>query len=254
MSCFHAFELKEDGTTIPMLSNPIKSAVRRLVSGNAVTASKIAYCKFLDENTIIPFFHTRKNATPLSETETANQQNGKEAEQQDERLEKLISQVHFHEPTELKANILRYIAGLVVKKLLKKIKCLAWIESLTSGCICTPNDEHDYHQASYQRKSHMALNLFLNKGSLHIPSTLVVSIIPYVEYLFVLHVSNQTFDQINICEKLDVKHVLVSRYFGQEKPQLPPPYDKPETVDEMPAEDHRLCLVKYVANTCINLR
>ena len=169
-------------------------------------------------------------------------------------MEKLISQVHFHEPTELKANILRYIAGLVVKKLLKKIKCLAWTESLTSGYICTPNDEHDYHQASYQRKSHMALTLFLNKGSLHIPSMLVVSIIHYIEYLFVLHVSNETFDQINICEKLDVKLVLVSIYFGQEKPELPPPYHKPETVDEMPAEDHRLCLAKYVANTCINLR
>ena len=57
-----------------------------MVFGNAVTASKIAYCKFLDENTIIPFFHTRKNATPLSETEMENQQSGKEAEQEDERL------------------------------------------------------------------------------------------------------------------------------------------------------------------------
>ena len=140
-----------------------------------------ANCKCLDENTTIPFFHTRKNSTPLSET--ANQEDGKEAEQEDERLKWLISQVDIHEPTELKANILTYIAGLVVKKLLKKIKCITCIKSLTSGYICTPNDEHDYHQAPYQRKSHMALTLFLNKGSLHIPSTLVVSIIQYVEYL-----------------------------------------------------------------------
>ena len=239
-------------------NNPIvlqfKSAVRRLVLGNSVTASKTANCKFLDENTIIPFFHARKNTTPLSEM--ANQEDGKEAEQQDERLKRLISQVDFHEPTELKANILTYIAGLVVKKLLKKIKCLTCIQSLTSGYICTPNDDHDYHQAQYQRKSHiMALTLFLNKGSLLIPSTLVVSIIQYVEYLFILYVSNETFDQINISEKLDTKLILeVSRYFGQEKPELLPPYHIPEAVNEMPAEDHRLCLVKYVANSYINLR
>ena len=231
-----------------------KSAVRRLVLGNSVTASKTANCKFLDENTIIPFFHARKNTTPLSEM--ANQEDGKEAEQQDERLKRLISQVDFHEPTELKANILTYIAGLVVKKLLKKIKCLTCIQSLTSGYICTPNDDHDYHQAPYQRKSHiMALTLFLNKGSLLIPSMLVVSIIQYVEYLFILYVSNETFDQINISEKLDTKLILeVSRYFGQEKPELLPPYHIPEAVNEMPAEDHRLCLVKYVANSYINLR
>ena len=101
----------------------------------------------------------------------------------------------------------------------------------------------------------MALTLFLNKGSLLTPSTLVVSIIQYVEYLFILYVSNETFDQINISEKLDTKLILeVSRYFGQEKPELLPPYHIPEAVNEMPAEDHRLCLVKYVANSYTNLR
>jgi hypothetical protein len=233
-----------------------KAAVRRLVLGNAVTASKTANCKLLDDNSIIPFFHTRKNATPLAKT--ANEEEGNEdssTEQHDERLDRLISQVDFQEPTELKANILTYIAGLVVKKLLKQIKCITCIESLTSGFICTNHYEHDYSQAPNQERSHMALTHFLNKGSLHIPSKLVVSIIEYAEYLFVLYVSNETFDQINISERLNVKMVLeVSRYFGQEKPELLPPYHLPAAVNEMPTEDHRLCLVKYVANTYLNLR
>ena len=230
--------------------------MRRLVLGNAVTASKTANCKLLDDNSIIPFFHTRKNATPLAKT--ANEEEGNEdssTEQHDERLDRLISQVDFQEPTELKANILTYIAGLVVKKLLKQIKCITCIESLTSGFICTNHYEHDYSQAPNQERSHMALTHFLNKGSLHIPSKLVVSIIEYAEYLFVLYVSNETFDQINISERLNVKMVLeVSRYFGQEKPELLPPYHLPAAVNEMPTEDHRLCLVKYVANTYLNLR
>ena len=110
---------------------------------NAVTASKTANCKLLDDNSIIPFFHARKNATPLAKT--ANEQEGNEdssTEQHDERLDRLISQV----TTELKANILTYIAGLVVKKLLKQIKCITCIESLTSGFICTNHYEHDYSQ------------------------------------------------------------------------------------------------------------
>ena len=68
-----------------------------------------------------------------------------------------------------------------------------------------------------------------------------MSIIQYVEYLFVPVCVK--FDQINISERLDTKLILeVSRYFGQEKPELLPPYHIPEAVNEMPAEDHRLCL------------
>ena len=117
-----------------------KSAVRHLLLGNAVTALETTKCKFCDEYTIISFFHARKNTTPLSKT--ANQEDGKEAEQQDERLNRVISQLDF-EPTELKASILTYIVGFVVKK----IRCLTCIQSLTSWYICTPNDKHDYHQA-----------------------------------------------------------------------------------------------------------
>ena len=67
----------------------------------------------------------------------------------------------------------------------------------------------------------MALTLFLNKDSLHIPVTsmLFFSIIQYVEHFLVRYVPNETFDQINIGEKLDAKLVLeVSRYFHQGKP------------------------------------
>ena len=74
-----------------------------------------------------------------------------------------------------------------------------------------------------------------------------MSIIQYVEY-----VSNETLDQINISEKLDTKLILeVSKYFPQEKLELLPPYHIPEAVNEMPAEDHRLCLV-YVRGVCYN--
>ena len=55
----------------------------------------------------------------------------------------------------------------------------------------------------------MALTLFLNKDSLRIPvpSMLLFSIIQYVEHFFVQYVPNETFDQINIGEKLDAKLV-----------------------------------------------
>jgi hypothetical protein len=40
----------------------------------------------------------------------------------------------------------------------------------------------------------------------------------------------------------------------QEKPELLPPNHLPAAVNEMPSEDHRLGLVKYVANTYLNQR
>ncbi len=74
-----------------------------------VTASKTTNCKLLDDNSIIPFFHTRKNATPLAKT--ANEEEG-------------------NEDSSTEQHILTYIAGLVVKKLLKQIKCITCIMHL----------------------------------------------------------------------------------------------------------------------------
>ena len=163
-----------------------KSALRRLVLGNTVTASSKANCKALDGSNIIPFFHTRKHATPLNETQ--NGPNGREQPatmNHNDRLRKLISQVDYHHPSELKSNILSYIAGLVVKKLLRMLKCSVCIESLTAEyhCNTTSNNEHDYNRPPQGRLT--ALIHFLNRGNLHIPSQLVVAIIHYAEHIFV---------------------------------------------------------------------
>lgn len=229
------------------------SAMRRMVLGNAVTASKNANCRSYGDDAVIPFFHTRKHATPLNDNSTEPNQVGTDTED-DGRLKRLINQVKFRQPSEFKANVLTYVAGLVVKKLLKKLKCTTCIESLMAGYNSSSCSDHDYSRVTNQDKT-IALTQFLNKGHLYIPSQLVISIVQYAEYVFVLYVSNETFDQINIGSRLNTKMILeVANYFGQEKPELLPPYHQPSSCNEMSSEDHRLCLVKYVADSYLRVR
>ena len=66
----------------------------------------------------------------------------------------------------------------------------------------------------------------------------------------------KTYNQL---AKYDVKFICKipgsgAGCIGQEKPELLPQNHLHAAVNEMPTEDHRLCLVKYVANTYLNLR
>ena len=91
------------------------SAMRRMVLGNAVTASKNANCRLYGVDVIIPLFHTRMHAASLNDSSTEPTQEGTDTEE-DGRLKRLINQVKFRQPSEFKANVLTYVAGLVTAR------------------------------------------------------------------------------------------------------------------------------------------
>ena len=86
---------------------------------NAITASKNANCvDFTGCNNIIPLFHTKKQKTDTnkdSEEVTISEQRKKEMDRMFQRLNK--------EHSEFISNVLFYIAGYIVSKLIENLSC-----------------------------------------------------------------------------------------------------------------------------------
>jgi hypothetical protein len=109
----------------------IKYALRQLLMRNAVTASKNANCIDFEDNkttTIIPILHKIKNRSPLTEMSTQDQNadmpdalNSQETADENFMYEQLQQNSH----SDFISNILFYIGGFIVSKLVKKLTCQA---------------------------------------------------------------------------------------------------------------------------------
>ena len=89
---------------------------------NAVKASKISNCiEFSDTSSgIIPIFHRKKHAVLLVEQNAPTANNGFTPSEQ-----KLAQQLEEKEHSEFVENVLYYISGHIVAKLVKSITCTA---------------------------------------------------------------------------------------------------------------------------------
>ena len=87
----------------------LKYALRRMLLGNAVTASAHANCQILDDNAIIPIFHKRKHVAPLIEESPPEATN--ESQSNQVQLSRLVSQLELNKQSNYVLNILYYISG-----------------------------------------------------------------------------------------------------------------------------------------------
>ena len=82
----------------------LKYALRRMLLGNAVTASAHANCQILDDNAIIPIFHKRKHVAPLIEESPPDATN--ESQSNQAQLSRLVSQLELNKQSNYILNIL----------------------------------------------------------------------------------------------------------------------------------------------------
>ena len=119
--------------------------MRKTLLRNAVTASKNGNFKnFLNySTTIFPFFHTSKHNAPLKEAATENcyQQN-----QITEEANLLLTHLNSSTTSEFTSNVLFYISGYIVAKLVKELSCSSCKSCLLSH-YSTPTPEYDYSEA-----------------------------------------------------------------------------------------------------------
>ena len=144
----------------------LKYVWQKMLMRNAVISSKNANCQLLDETstTIIPYFHTKKRKTPLSESNTPDES----LLTAEERL--LCQQIYSPANAEFVSNILFYIGSYIVSKILDKVLCSSFKSYLISQ-FTGPTTDHNYCSMNYNNMVEAsAFTLFVNNGGLRIPS------------------------------------------------------------------------------------
>ena len=160
-------------------SNNANCLNRKMLLRNAITASKNANCLTFETSStsIIPFFfHSTKHKAPLSEAATTDD------ELQITLEEKfLCTQLIASETSEFVSNILFYIGGYLVSKLVNKLTCLSCKNCLVSQ-FHGPTPDHGYCATKYNEiSSAAAFTLFVNNGGLRIAFQSVCHVVEYSE-------------------------------------------------------------------------
>ena len=104
-----------------------------------------------------------------------------ESQSNQAQLSRLVSQLELNKQSNYVLNILYYISGLIVAKLMKQVKCSSCIGDLTGTCTTTTPSEHDYSKQA--NPGHVfgqsSFSQFINNSSLKIPSKFVVDVAQY---------------------------------------------------------------------------
>ena len=183
-----------------------KYALRKMLMRNAITASKNANCvDFTGCNNITPLFHVRKHkAVEPAKNKKENQDEPakNEKENQDESTSNKINAMCEHLDqsghSEFTSNVLFYIAGYIVSKLMDNLPCSSCKRSLLPLPNQTPVNGHDYTSSLYHEAGKASsFTRFINQGGLQIPSTSVFRTIEYCEHVFKAMVCGKDLQQIN---------------------------------------------------------
>ena len=225
----------------------LKYAIRKMLLRNAVSASKNGNCLAFtnDSTTIIPFFHSKKHNAPLTETPPDNC---------NQTIPEFLSTQLINPTSEFLSNVLFYIGGFVVSKLLDKLTCLSCKKCLLSQFTSTVPD-HDYCAMNYSDvTSASAFTVFVNNGGLKIPSRSVYLVVEYAEKVFKCRVCKDG-DQISREARLKQKLILdVCNHFIMDTKQDIFEDHELGVNESVFEEDHRSALIKLVADKYLTLR
>ena len=231
----------------------LKYALRKMLFRNAVKASKNSNCiEFSDLSSgIIPIFHKRKHSAPLVEVDMSTANNGFTPSEQ--MLAQQLEEKHHSEFVE---NVLYYIGGFIVRKLVNSITCTSCKNCLISHSMSSPlrSTDHDYLGSRPDNQRASAYTQFVNKGGLTLPSTSVLSVLKYAEIVFKACVSKDG-RQISSSDRLRSKMILeISNHFFADKSSRSTLFsDHDPGMNDMD-DDHKVKLIKHTADRYFTLR
>lgn len=178
----------------------------------------------------------------------SEKRNVKEAENvtnnDDETIVDLIADTLNYTLSEYQENIIYYIAGFIVRKLLKSLDCMYCLDILLNKPA--QNEDHIY---SVEPALYNKFTNFVSSGGLLHPSTIVFNIVAFTEKQFrVLHDKKgiQTLHLKKLIEKSVIQHFC-------EKMHLFVPHHP--IVEEQIFEDlHEIQLMRQIANLYFKCR
>jgi hypothetical protein len=194
---------------------------------NAITASKNANCQSFPgvaSHSIIPFFHTRKHKAPLNNLveADANTTGKVHSAPQGNTPEEIMMLEHLNTTatSEFLANVLFYIGGFIVSKLVQELEC-PFCKSCLLSCFPPPTLDDDYCAMKYNEVSKAsAFTLFINNGGLRIPSQSVYQVVEFAEKVFKAYVCKEG-RSITREKKLKQRMIMeVCQHFVMDSKQL----------------------------------
>ena len=223
-----------------------KHALRRMLMRNAIAASKNANCQDftgISMTTVIPFFQlTHKSAVkaPSAQPDT-----------QSPEIEEIMMAKNLDDPTsEFLVNVLFYIAGYVVSKLVHQLSCLSCKRSL----LADPFTDNNNNNMTDEVTAASAFTLFVNNGGLRVPSSSVYQVVEYCEKVFKANVCKEG-QHITSEKLLKTKMIIkVNNYFALDTQRHLFEDHEEDTNERVFEDDHRTKLVKLTADRYFTIR
>lgn len=210
-------------------------AMRKLPYRNSVKPSINANCTD-DDFELTPILEFRSQKRII-------EKNQEDDDLQDENeIEILFNYMQSINLSDYKNNILYYIAGHFVNKMLNKITCQHCRDALI---ISKDNCDHSYFVDITNFSSFTA---FVDRGALKYVSRFSFEVIKSSEQLFMSEMAKKTFRNIS---KNVILSILKQLFVTKLKHLFSPPHPVQSANDEEP---HELQLVKALANSYLNLK
>ena len=184
----------------------LKSALRKILLRNSITASnKSNVLAFESTASCGSIFALKasKRTSPITDSSIITEENNIESVNANNYyLNSILENVQHSLITE---NILFYITGFIVRRILPFITCFDCTQSLIIKKSIS-NIDHIYHE---QLPSHDSLVKFKDRGGLIIPSDAAFKIVETAEKVFKINVihSNQMANKKNLLKKLVIDTV-----------------------------------------------
>ena len=162
-----------------------KYALRSMLLPNKTTASNSANCHAFEQNAVIPVFSgdSSENSPTIANLEVQSEM---ETENIVRQLDKMQHALYI-------GNILYYISGFIVAKLIKKIKCQSCKEGILGDVA---RSDHTYCSGYDEVHGPAVFTSFVDNGGLTIPSPSVFKVVACAEKVFKVHVCKEKFKEI----------------------------------------------------------
>ena len=191
----------------------LKYALRKMLLRNSITAFNSANCQVFEQNSIIPALPTNQNTSPFYE----NMQNTLDAPCEEE-ANRMITNLQLNSHTEFIKNVLLYIAGFIVSRLVNKISCHSCHNCLIGSLSHTDHPYYDGHNKSHGAA---AFTAFVNNGGLKIPSESVYKFVAYAEHVFKVYICRAKLEKISLSSKIKQKMIMgVITHFWEDSRQV----------------------------------
>ena len=156
--------------------------------------------------------------------------------------------------TEFIKNVLFYIAGFIVSRLVNKIYCHSCHNCLIGSLSHTDHPYYDGHNKSHGAA---AFTAFVNNEGLKISSESVYKIVAYAEHVFKVYVCKDKLDKISVSSTIKQKMIMevITHIWEDSRASEGLSQGHPQGFNEpVLEEDHERWLTKCIAQKFFTLR